>query len=436
MDLRRSASLVRRRKRLVGAAIAIGVAVGAVFAVLSPPMMSAKALVVLPGAAPNVTTEVVIATSNPVLQGALPYVTPTASVDQLRKAVQVKSMSSDILQISAEGTSAAQAEANTTAVANSYISYIGSTSSPVGRLNVRVLQAANSAAGTSPLMHWLVSALIGGLAGALVGAIVAIALGRRDRKLRTRDDIANSIGVPVLASLPVAHPSSAGEWRQLLTSYQPRPVYGWRLRKTLQQLTLTGVNLTGAKASSVTVLSLTTDPKALALGPQLAAYAASQGIDTRLVVGQGQDARLTATLRTACAAMPDAGANLRVTVTGAGTGTSTGSPPDDAAFTVVVAVIDGHEPRAGGIMHSTATVLGVSAGAATADQLALAAVTAAVDGRDITGILIADPDPDDHTTGRVPQLAKPMKRDGEAGGGMAPPNVTTATTGPTTEARR
>ena len=58
-------------------------------------------------------------------------------------------------------------------------------------------------------------------------------------------------------------------------------------------------------------------------------------------------------------------------------------------------------------MRATATVLGVSAGAATAEQLARVAASAAADGRDIAGILVADPDPADHTTGRLPQLARP-----------------------------
>ncbi len=42
----------------------------------------------------------------------------------------------------------------------------------------------------------------------------------------------------------------------------------------------------------------------------------------------------------------------------------------------------------------------------TAEQLARAAVTAAADGREIAGILVADPDPGDNTTGRMPHLIK------------------------------
>ena len=51
-------------------------------------------------------------------------------------------------------------------------------------------------------------------------------------------------------------------------------------------------------------------------------------------------------------------------------------------------------------------MLGVASGAVTAQQLARVAASAAADGRDIVGILVADPDPADQTTGRLPQLAR------------------------------
>ena len=80
-----------------------------------------------------------------------------------------------------------------------------------------------------------------------------------------------------------------------------------------------------------------------------------------------------------------------------------------AAFTVVVLVIDGRDPRVPPVAPTSATVLGVSAGGATAEELARAATAAAADGRDIYGILVANPDPGDQTTGRIPRLA-PMRR--------------------------
>ena len=73
---------------------------------------------------------------------------------------------------------------------------------------------------------------------------------------------------------------------------------------------------------------------------------------------------------------------------------------------MVVAVIDGRNPQVPATMRTTATLLGVSAGAATADQLARVAISAVSDGREITGILVADPDSDDATTGRLPQVGR------------------------------
>jgi hypothetical protein len=92
-----------------------------------------------------------------------------------------------------------------------------------------------------------------------------------------------------------------------------------------------------------------------------------------------------------------------------------------AALTVVVAVVDADAPRVDATMRATATILGVSAGAATAEQLARVAASTADDGREIAGILVADPDPADHTTGRLPQLTRPAHR-------KAPTRVTGAPT--------
>jgi hypothetical protein len=83
--------------------------------------------------------------------------------------------------------------------------------------------------------------------------------------------------------------------------------------------------------------------------------------------------------------------------------------PPDAVLTVVVAVVDGRTPQLGKLIRTDAMVLGVSAGAATAEQLARMAASAAADDRRVAGILVADPDPADPTTGRLPQLARPAQ---------------------------
>ena len=84
------------------------------------------------------------------------------------------------------------------------------------------------------------------------------------------------------------------------------------------------------------------------------------------------------------------------------TASSTRQP--EVELTVAVAVIDSRAPKLPEMMRATATVIGVTAGVATADQLARAAVAASADGREIAGILVADPDPADRTTGRIPHL--------------------------------
>ena len=255
-------------------------------------------------------------------------------------------------------------------------------------------------------------------------------MNRSDRRLRERDEIANSIGVPVLASFPVGHPSNPGGWARLLKDYKPGALHALQLRKALQQLEMaaTGRNFgTGNGRWSFTVLSLSSDPGALALGPQLATFAASQGIPTTLVIAPQPDATVTASLRTACAAPPRSSewpSHLRAIV-GEGDVEGDAEGERDDTLAVAVGVVDSRNPQAPDTMRTTVTLLGVSAGAATADQLARVAMSAVSDGREITGILVADPDSDDATTGRLPQLGRRGHR-----------RMPTRTTGIATEIRR
>lgn len=431
LDLRRSFQIARRHKLLVGTVAALGLLLGGGYAAVHKPMLTSTALVVLPqsnqaaqnaalsgNTGPNSYTETqeVIAESNPVLLGALPNVRPFTSLTALRREVQVASLTPYIISISAKGTTASDVEATANAVARSYISYIGSASSPVGHVSVQWLEAATSATRSSPLKQLLIYAFLGAMAGVLIGFVVALAVSRGDRRLRQRDEIANSIGVPVLASFPVDHPSDAAAWTRLLEDYQPSVVHAWLLRRVLQQLGVAednhsnGASYNGYRGGgSVAVLSLSSDPRSLALGPQLAVFAASQGIPTALVIGpQQQNVRAAAALRVACSSQPSPSSkrpgHLQV---------ASDSHVDgrlDAALTVIVAVVDGQRPEMPDIMLTGATVLGVSAGAASADQLARVAMSAAADGREIIAILVADPDSADRTTGCVPQLIQPVPR--------------------------
>jgi hypothetical protein len=79
-------------------------------------------------------------------------------------------------------------------------------------------------------------------------------------------------------------------------------------------------------------------------------------------------------------------------------------------FAVMVAVVDGRAPKVPDTMRTTVTLLGISPGKATAEQLARVAVSAAADGCEVNGVLVANPDQDDRTTGRVPQIPRPAQR--------------------------
>jgi capsular polysaccharide biosynthesis protein len=419
LNLRRSVQIVRRHRILVIVAAVLGILAGAAYGHLNPPKMTSTALVVLPqpaqssqqnvgtgtGLDPYTATQEVIAGSSMVLTDALPNVRPLVSLVELRKEVQIGSLTDYVISISASAQNAADAEATANAVAKSYISYIGSADSPGGRVPAQLLEPATSAAGLKPLEVLIIDALIGALSGTLLGAIIALTISRRDRRLRERDEIAHSIGVPVLASFPVAHPSDAGGWARLLEGYKPEAMPALQLRNVLHYLGTSAVNGDDRDRSSVTILSLSSDSGALALGPQLAVFAAAQGIPTTLVIGPQQDPDATATLRTACATQRSVSAKLQVAVSD-----DHNDPPEDTALTVVVMAVDGQTPRLPEAIRSSATLLGVSSGAATAEQLARAAVNADADGREITGILVADPDSADHTTGRIPQLSRQSQR--------------------------
>jgi capsular polysaccharide biosynthesis protein len=440
VDLRRSIQIVRRHKILVGVVMLVGIAGGGAYAVVNPAELTSTALVALPpsaqstepavnasGTDPYTATQEVIAGSYQVLVGALPNVRPAMSLNKLRHDIQIGSPAADIVSITAKGKTATDAEATANAVARSDIAYLSSPKSPVGHVLAQLLAPATSAAGPSPIRRMVIFGLLGALTGFVIGAIAAIAIGRDSRRLRERDEIANSIGIPVLGSFPVAHPSDAGGWKKLLENYRPAAVHAVRLRQALQQLGSASANASnGAERgrSSVTVLSLASDPGALALGPQLAVFAASQGIPTTLVIGPQQDVKAAATLRTACAVPPPASSSrtgrLRTVVVDHDI-----EMQPDGTLTVVVAVVDGQSPQVPDTVRTAATVLAVSAGAVTAEQLARVVMSAAVGGRDISGILVANPEPTDRTTGRVAQLPRSTHR-----------RLPTRLTGITTEIKR
>ncbi|HEX9517995.1 MAG TPA: hypothetical protein VF940_17670 [Streptosporangiaceae bacterium] len=415
LDLRRFLQIARRHKAVVVAATVLGLLAGLGFTLLNPPLPTSNALVLL---APSVTrsyigTQVVIAASDPVLEGAVRLVTPPVSLQTLQNDVKATSLTSNIVSITARGKTAAQSESIANAVAESYIDYVGRKNSAVGTVQAEVLSVATHATLGSLRIRLLITGGVGMLLGALIGSIIAVAVGRNRRLLRERDEIAAASGAPVLASIPVRHPSGPGGWTRLLEEYEPGVVHATSLGRVLHQVGLHGV-LSGEAGDafrySLEVMSLASDAGALALGPQLAAFAASLGVPTALVIGPQQEAKAAAGLRAACETTPDARSrrlsHLQLSVLGDGHGYR----PHGALLTIVICVVNGRAPRVADLIPATATLLAVSAGAATAEQLATVAARCAAAGRRIAGVVVADPDSTDRTTGRVPQRPGPASR--------------------------
>jgi hypothetical protein len=208
-------------------------------------------------------------------------------------------------------------------------------------------------------------------------------------------------------------PGDAHAWLRLLAEYQPDAVQAWTLRTTLTRLrTVSSGGGPGNGAgdggrATVAVVSLAADPSALAIGPQLAVFASSLGIPTALVVCAQSPGEGIATLRAGAAAWQPASAaqasTLRV-IAASDADLQAGLPT--AALTVIVTAVDDGAPQVPEVLRDQATVLTVSPRVATPEQLARAAASAADAGGNVVGIIVANPEPDDMTTGFAPALGR------------------------------
>ena len=102
------------------------------------------------------------------LAGALPHVSPPGeSLTALSDRVSVTAVGdSDVLSITATGKTAEQAEETANAVANSYVTYVDTSTSSVVQVAAKVLESATTATGSKLPKHIGVCAIIGALAGA------------------------------------------------------------------------------------------------------------------------------------------------------------------------------------------------------------------------------------------------------------------------------
>ena len=82
------------------------------------------------------------------------------------------------LSISASASTAAQAENEANAVADSFVSYLESRNSPIGPVQARVLTPARFATGADRMKGSTITGLIGAVAGLIAGFVVALRLDR------------------------------------------------------------------------------------------------------------------------------------------------------------------------------------------------------------------------------------------------------------------
>jgi capsular polysaccharide biosynthesis protein len=411
VDLRMLLHAVRLHKAIFAIVVALGIAAGVAYTLVKPPLLASTQLVIVAGAK-SVKTQAFYASSDPVLIMARKRLAERISLDTLRRDVRATSVAPEALTITAEAKTVREAQDIAHTVALSYKAYLAEPGNQIGNSQAvaQVVGGAAPPTGSTLRTKAIENGALGVLLGALLGVIISVARGRSDRKLRERDEIAGAIGVPVLASIPVVHPTDTAGWTRLLQEYEPAVVHAWNLRKALRYIGVSDVRYNGGPGVSVTVVSLSSDRRALAVGPQLAVFAASLGIPTVLSVGSQQDRHAVATLSAACtmaaAALIGAPGGLQFAV---GDYKDAGQI-SGAALTVAVAVLDGKNPELPAMMRTNATVLAVTSGAVSAEQLARVAVSVTGDGRDVAGILVADPDSTDRTTGRLPQLAEMPRR--------------------------
>jgi capsular polysaccharide biosynthesis protein len=260
-----------------------------------------------------------------------------------------------------------------------------------------VIQHATEATGPSTLLRLVMWAPLGAVICTILAAVVLLILARRDPRIRLRDDIADAIGSPVLASVRSRPQRSVAGWSTLLETYEATPVESWAFRQLLRALApvdhkhkLRPTEMV-SHPQSVTVVTLAGDERGVAIAPQLVAFASSHGIVTRLVTAVGQES--AAALWAACVAERE---------TNARQGLHFGDVSAEVMIdlTIILVIVDRKQPNLSEAPASEATILAVAPGTATEQELARVALAVDDSGRSIDGIVVADPDKTDRTSGR------------------------------------
>ena len=260
-----------------------------------------------------------------------------------------------------------------------------------------VVQKATEARGLSTLLRLLIWAPLGAVVFTILTGVVLLIAARRDSRLRLRDEIADAVGSPVVGSLRSMPQKSVAGWSALLETYETTPVESWAFRQVLRGVLSEDRKRqprAGGKIDhpqSLSMLSLAGDERGLAIAPQLAAFASSMGITTRLVTAVGHES---------AAALWAGSGNGRDALIRPGLYIGDVQDGTTVDLLIYVTVLDRGKPSLGDAPVSEATILSVAVGTATEQELARVAIAVDDVGRRIDGIVVADPDQTDRTTGR------------------------------------
>ena len=228
------------------------------------------------------------------------------------------------------------------------------------------------------------------------GATLALSYERRDRRLRLRDDIARAAGVPTVASVTTTAAHSAEERLELMTRYEPSLDASFGLRWILRHL-LTAHDDVPAR---VAILLHPGDEGAQAVPLQFAAFSARAGVRTALedpTLQPGTDnatrgeGKLEPTLPNLW--LVDGETDARAI------------EHCDPQLVIGVLAADGGPLERADTGRMTTTLLAVSAGFATSETLAAISMAATESGRSLLGVIVANPEPRDDSSGREPPEA-------------------------------
>jgi hypothetical protein len=169
---------------LTSAGAVLGLLAGIVFATVKPPLKTSSALVVLSGPVTPATARVQLAlvSDHAVLAPAAQAAGPAMSAQALQSRLHISLVTKNAMAITAQATTAAQAERSANAVADSYIVLAnGNAHNGHRKLRAVLLDQAVITLGPSQLADVLDTSGLGALCGAFLGATAAVALTRPGR---------------------------------------------------------------------------------------------------------------------------------------------------------------------------------------------------------------------------------------------------------------